>query len=121
MFHCFSRHLLLLPPCTPKSASRWSSACPNNSRILVTKIDGQSYRDDYTVVSRGLRIGRIRKNPGLSARVDQWSWGCNVYGQPTLDGDNGPGTNFKDCETKFKIASARIRARLAHFRHREGA
>jgi hypothetical protein len=48
----------------------------------VTKIDGQSYPDDYTVTWRGLPIGRIRKNPGLPAQVDQWSWGCNVYGQP---------------------------------------
>jgi hypothetical protein len=46
----------------------------------VTEIDVQSYPDDYTVTWRGLRIGRIRKSPGLPAHVDQWSWGCNVYG-----------------------------------------
>jgi hypothetical protein len=69
----------------------------------VTKIDGQSYPDDYTVTWRGLRIGRIRKSPGLPAHglpahVDQWSWGCNVYGQPSHGGDSGQGTDLEDCK-----------------------
>jgi hypothetical protein len=77
----------------------------------VTKIDGQSYPDDYTVTWRGLRIGRIRKGPGLPAHglpahVDQWSWGCNVYGQPSHGGDSGQGTDLEDCKAKFKIAWA---------------
>jgi len=33
--------------------------------IHFTKIVGQSYPDDHTVIWRGLPIGRIRKNPGL--------------------------------------------------------
>jgi len=80
--------------------------------IHVTKIDGQSYPDDYTVIWRGLPIGRIRKNPGLPPHVDQWSWGCNVYGQPSRRGDSGQGTDLEDCKAKFKIAWARIHARL---------
>jgi hypothetical protein len=80
--------------------------------FCVTKIDGQSYPDDYTIVWRGLRIGRIRKNPGLPAHVDQWSWGCNVYGQPPRGDDNGQGTDLEDCKARFKIAWARKCAEL---------
>ena len=54
--------------------------------IHATQIEGQSYPDDYTVIWRGLPIGRIRKNPGLPDYVDQWSWGCNVYGQQSVRG-----------------------------------
>ena len=85
----------------------------NETIILhVTKIDGKSYRNDYTVMWRGLPIGRIRKNPGLPAHIDQWSWGCNVYGQPSLSHDSGQGTDLENCKAKFKIAWVRIRAGL---------
>lgn len=80
--------------------------------IQVTKIDGQTYPDDYTAIWRGLSIGRIRKSPGLPAHVDQWWWGCNVHGQPSASGDSGQGADLEDCKTKFKIAWARIRAGL---------
>jgi len=73
----------------------------------VTKIDGQTYPDDYTVAWRGLRIGRIRKNPGLPAHLDQWSWGCNVYGRPPHGDDSGQGADLEDCKAKFKVAWAR--------------
>jgi hypothetical protein len=75
--------------------------------LLATKIGGQTYPDDYTVTWRGLRIGRIRKNPGLPAHLDQWSWGCNVYGQPPHREDSGQGADLEDCKAKFKIAWAR--------------
>ena len=85
----------------------------NETIILhVTKIDGKSYRHDYTVIWRGLPIGRIRKNPGLPAHIDQWSWGCNVCGQPSLSRDSGQGTDLEDCKAKFKVAWVRIRAAL---------
>jgi hypothetical protein len=85
----------------------------NETIVLhVTRIDGKSYRNDYTVMWRGLPVGRIRKNPGLPAHIDQWSWGCNVYGQPSLDGDSGQGTSLEDCMASFKIAWKRIRAGL---------
>jgi hypothetical protein len=80
--------------------------------VHVTNIGGKSYPSDYTVIWRGLSIGRIRKNPGLPAHVDQWSWGCNVYGQPSLGGDSGQGTDLEDCKRQFKTAWARIRAGL---------
>jgi hypothetical protein len=80
--------------------------------IDVTVIGGERYADDYTVIWRDLSIGRIRKNLGLPARVDQWSWGCNVYGQPSLSGDSGQGTDLEDCKRQFKTAWARIRAGL---------
>jgi hypothetical protein len=80
--------------------------------VHVTKIDGQSYPDDYTVIWRDLPIGRIRKSPGLPAHVDQWCWGCNVHGQPSLSGDSGQGSDLEDCKAKFKIAWARIRSGL---------
>lgn len=81
--------------------------------IHATEIDGQSYPDDYTVIWRGLPIGRIRKNPGLPDHVDQWSWGCNVYGQQSAREDYGQGTDFEDCKAEFKTAWRRIRARLS--------
>jgi hypothetical protein len=85
----------------------------NETIILhVTRIDGKSYRNDYTVMWRGLPIGRIRRNPGLPAHIDQWSWGCNVYGQPSLSHDSGQGTDLENCKAKFNIAWLRIRAGL---------
>jgi hypothetical protein len=81
--------------------------------IHATEIDGQSYPDDYTVIWRGLPIGRIRKNPGLPDHVDQWSWGCNVYGQQSAREDSGQGTDLEDCKAEFKTAWRRIRARLS--------
>ena len=78
----------------------------------ATVIGDERYTDDYTVIWRDLSIGRIRKNLGLPAHVDQWSWGCNVYGQPSLSGDSGQGTNLEDCKRQFKTAWARIRADL---------
>ena len=78
----------------------------------ATVIGDERYTDDYTVIWRDLSIGRIRKNLGLPAHVDQWSWGCNVYGQPSLSGDSGQGTNLEDCKRQFRTAWARIRAQL---------
>ena len=75
----------------------------------------------YTVNWRGLPIGRIRKNPGLPAHVVQWSWGCNAYGQPSLSGDSGEGTDLEDCKAKFKAAWARVRKRAACGRKRCGS
>jgi len=80
--------------------------------IHVTKIEGQSYPDDYTVIWRGLPIGRIRKSPGLPAHADQWSWGCNVYGRPSRTRDSGQGSDLEDCMAKLKAAWARIGAGL---------
>jgi len=96
--------------------SRYAKCSPmgDHESIIIhaTQIEGQSYPDDYTVVWRGLPIGRIRRNPGLPDHVDQWSWGCNVYGQQSVRGDSGQGTDLEDCKAKFRAAWARVRARL---------
>jgi hypothetical protein len=92
--------------CESRYASKRAMLDNETISLRVTKIDGQTYPDDYTVTWRGLRIGRIRKNPGLPAHVDQWSWGCNVYGQPPRRDDSGQGANLEDCKAKFKVAWA---------------
>src|SRR5512141_2185772 len=80
--------------------------------IHATQIDGQSYPDDYTVIWRGLPIGRIRKNPGLPDHVDQWSWGCSVYGQQSVRGDSGQCVDLGDRQACFKGGWVRVLARL---------
>jgi PilZ domain len=76
--------------------------------LRPTVVDGQRQEDDYEVIWRGLPIGRIMKPP----TEPHWWWGCNVYGKPRAANDRGPGINFKDCQLRFKIAWARIRAEL---------
>lgn len=76
--------------------------------LRPTVIDGQRQEDDYEAIWRGLPIGRIMKPPLDS----HWWWACNVYGQPLAANDRGPGINFKDCQVRFKMAWARIRAGL---------
>ena len=51
-----------------------------------------SYRraDDFTVIWRGLPIGRIMKISDV-----RWWWGCNFYDQPSLDDDSGNGLTSK--------------------------
>jgi len=93
--------------CDSRYASTRAMLDNETITLLATKIGGQTYPDDYTVTWRGLRIGRIRKNPGLPAHLDQWSWGCNVYGQPPHRDDSGQGADLEDCKAKFKIAWAR--------------
>ena len=38
---------------------------PETITLRVTVIGGQSYADDYTVIWRGLPVGRIMRAPGL--------------------------------------------------------
>jgi PilZ domain len=76
--------------------------------LRPTVVDGRRQEDDFEVIWRGLPIGRIMKPPG----EPHWWWGCNVYGQPLGPNDRGPGINFKDCQFRFKLAWARIRAAL---------
>jgi hypothetical protein len=47
-----------------------------------TLIGGKRWPDDYTVIWRGLPIGRIVLVPGLPSHVPQWRWTCNFYGKP---------------------------------------
>ena len=75
-----------------------------------TVIGSHRQADDFTVIWRDLPIGRIMKI-GVSSR-SRWWWGCNVYGQPSLDDDSGNGVDLDDCKVKFLIAWTRIRAGL---------
>jgi hypothetical protein len=92
--------------CESRNASTRAMLDNETITLRATKIGGQTYPDDYTVTWRDLRIGRIRKNPGLPAHLDQWSWGCNVYGEPPRRDDSGQGADLEDCKAKFKIAWA---------------
>ena len=81
---------------------------PETIALRVTQFGGRPCVDDFTLIWRGLPIGRIMKVGGGS----RWWWGCNVYDQPSLDGDSGNGIDFNDCNAKFLIAWTRIRAGL---------
>ena len=93
--------------CESRNASTRAMLDNETITLRATKIGGHTYPDDYTVTWRGLRIGRIRENPGLPAHLDRWSWGCNVYGEPPRRDDSGQGADLEDCKAKFKIAWAR--------------
>jgi hypothetical protein len=84
---------------------------PASIALRVTVIAGTRYADDYTVIWRGLSIGRIMKGSGVPSQAPQWWWGCNVYGKPGASG-NGTGVDLDDCKTAFKAAWGRIRAGL---------
>ena len=84
---------------------------PETIALRVTVIGGQRHPDDYTVIWRGMTVGRIMRAPGLPPHVLQWRWTCNVYGKP--GGGSGSGDNLEDCKAQFKITWARIRDGLA--------
>lgn len=46
--------------------------------LRATVIGGERYDDDYTVIWRGLSIGRIMKGSGAPSHFPQWSWNCYV-------------------------------------------
>jgi hypothetical protein len=82
---------------------------PDDETIVLrdTVIGGHRRADDFTVIWRGLPIGRIMKISGV-----RWWWGCNFDGQLSLDDDSGNGIDLDDCKAKFLIAWTRIRAAL---------
>jgi hypothetical protein len=76
--------------------------------LRVTMIGGQRYPDDFTVIWRGLPIGRIMQASGLPPHVSEWRWTCNFHGK---QGDgSGSGVDLDDCKAKFRVARPRIRA-----------
>ena len=75
--------------------------------LHVTVIGGVPHPNDFTVIWRGMPIGRIMK---VSAK--RWWWGCNVCDQPSLGEDSGNSIDLDDCKDKFLIAWTRIRAGL---------
>jgi hypothetical protein len=46
--------------------------------LRATVIAGKRYDDDFTVIWRGLPVGRIMKSSGVPAHIAQWSWTCYV-------------------------------------------
>jgi hypothetical protein len=82
---------------------------PETIAFSATQIGGSPCVDDFTVIWRGMPIGRIMK---ISAKC--WWWGCNVYDQPSLDDDSGNGIDLNDCKAKLLIAWTRIRAGLTN-------
>jgi hypothetical protein len=82
---------------------------PDDETIALrdTVIGGNRRADDFTVIWRGLPIGRIMKISGV-----RWWWGCNFDGQLSLDDDSGNGTGLDDCKAKFLIVWTRIRGGL---------
>jgi hypothetical protein len=84
---------------------------PETIALRVTVIGGQRYADDYTVIWRGLSIGRIMKASGVPSHIPQWSWNCYVHGKPGASAD-GTGVDLDDCKVQFKVAWSRMRAGL---------
>jgi hypothetical protein len=80
--------------------------------LRATVIAGKRYDDDFTVIWRGLSVGRIMKASGVPAHLAQWSWNCFVHGKPGASA-NGNGSDLEDCKTQFKAAWAPIRAELS--------
>jgi hypothetical protein len=68
--------------------------------LRVTQIGGRRCVNDFTVIWRGMPIGRIMKGSG-----GRWWWGaCNVYDRVSFANDSGNGTDLDDCKAKFEIA-----------------
>jgi hypothetical protein len=78
--------------------------------LRVTEIGGQRYADDFTVIWRGMSIGRIMRAPGVPPHVPQWRWTSNVPGKP--GGGSGSGSDLDDCKAQFRAAWATIHAGL---------
>ena len=78
--------------------------------LRATVIAGKRYDDDFTVIWRGMSIGRIMQ--AMPAHLAHWSWNCSVHGKPGASA-NGSGVDLEDCKAKFKIAWTTIRADLS--------
>jgi hypothetical protein len=78
--------------------------------LRKTVIGGQIYADDFTVIWRGLPVGRIMRPPGLPVHVPQWRWTWNFYGKP--GGGGGSGADLADCKMRFRAMWASVRAGL---------
>ena len=70
--------------------------------LRATVIAGKRYDDDFTVIWRGLPIGRVMLAPGLPPHVPQWRWTCNFYGKPG-GGGSGSGDDLDYCKRQFKV------------------
>jgi hypothetical protein len=80
--------------------------------LRATVIAGKRYDDDWTVIWRGMSIGRIMQASGVPAHLAQLSWTCSVHGKPGASA-SGSGLDLEDCKAKFKTAWTTIRAELS--------
>ena len=80
--------------------------------LRATMIAGKRYDDDFTVIWRGMSIGRIMQASGVPAHLARWSWNCSVHAKPGASA-SGSGVDLEDCKAKFKIAWTAIRADLS--------
>lgn len=80
--------------------------------IKKTTFEGVAYDDDWLVMWRGLNIGRILKQSGVTMGEPAWHWGVNVAGRPQLVRWRGNGTGLADCQRQLKAAWATVRAAL---------
>jgi hypothetical protein len=85
---------------------------PETIALRATVIASKRYDDDFTVIWRGIPIGRIMQSSGVPAHLAQWPWNCSVHGKPGASA-NGNGTDLEDCKAKFKAAWTTIRAGLS--------
>jgi hypothetical protein len=76
--------------------------CDVPARPPCGRYQAQRCPDDFTVIWRGLPIGRIMQPSGLPPNVPQWRWTCNFYGKP--GGASGSGVDLDDCKAKFRVA-----------------
>jgi hypothetical protein len=81
--------------------------------IKKTTFDGIAYDDDWLVMWRGLAIGRILKQSGVTMGVPAWFWGINMSGMPQPAHWRGNGTGLADCQRQFKAVWATVRAGLS--------
>jgi hypothetical protein len=68
--------------------------------------------DDYQVFWRGLPVGRIMGSTGFPSQAPQWCWVASLCWHSSLQGESGHGNDLGNSEAKFRMAWARIRARL---------
>jgi hypothetical protein len=70
----------------------------------------QRHADDFTVIWRGMSIGRIMRAPGLPPLVPQWRWTCNAPASRAAAADRAAISTT--AKAQFRAAWARIRAGL---------
>ena len=62
---------------------------PETLTMRASVIGGKGDADDFTVIWRGLPIGRIMQANGLPPLVSEWLWTCNFHGKPGDDSGSG--------------------------------
>ena len=55
---------------------------PETISLRKTVIAGKRWPEDFTVIWRGMPVGRIMLAPGMPPHVPQWQWTCNIYSKP---------------------------------------